>query len=94
MKAEYFNDAKKLSHIPNIGPAMIRDFKMLGITEPKQLKHKTAFGLYTKLCKITKQKQNPCILDVFLMVEDYVGGAPGRSWFKYTAERKKKYPHV
>lgn len=94
MKAKYFFEVKKFSDIPNIGPAMIKDFKLMGITEPKHLKNKPGILLYQKLCALTKTRHDPCVLDTFLAVEDFVKGAPAKPWFAYTANRKKKYGSI
>lgn len=91
MKAKHASETKVLADIPNIGPAMIRDFKQLKIAEPKNLINKDPFVLYTKLCKLTGIKQDPCVLDTFIAAIDFMNGAPARPWFFYTKERKKKY---
>jgi nucleotidyltransferase/DNA polymerase involved in DNA repair len=51
MKATYANEVKKFSDIPNVGPAMTRDFTLLGITSPRQLAKKDPYKLYKQLEK-------------------------------------------
>ena len=46
MKAKHFDEVKKFSDIPNVGLAMVRDFKLLGISTPKQLTKKDPYKLY------------------------------------------------
>ena len=45
MKASTASEAVKLQHIPNIGPAMVEDFKALDITRPAQLNGADPFSL-------------------------------------------------
>ena len=46
MKALVAADAIELRHLPNIGPAMVEDFKALGIARPAQLAGKDPYTLY------------------------------------------------
>ncbi len=85
---------KKMQEIPNIGPAMTRDFNKMGITQPKQLIGKDPYKLYKKLEQITGHRQDPCVLDTFISAVRYMEGAPPKPWFAYTAERKKKYKDI
>jgi hypothetical protein len=91
MKAKHREEAKILADIPNICPAMIRDFLLLKIKEPKDLIDKDPFVLYTELSKRTGTKQDPCVLDTYIAAIDFMNGAPARPWFFYTKARKKKY---
>lgn len=91
MKAQSIAQAKKLSDIPNIGPAMARDLALLDIKEPKDLVGKDGFKLYIKLCKVTGVRHDPCVLDTFLAIVDFAAGAPLRPWWWYTKMRKEKY---
>ncbi len=94
MKARSREQVILLSHIPNIGPAMVRDFGVLGIVKPSQLKGRDPLKLYKKLCAVTSLRHDPCVLDVFMAAVDFMNGAPSRPWFFYTPERKRKYKKV
>jgi hypothetical protein len=37
---------------------------------------------------------DPCLLDVFLSVSDYMEGKEARRWWEYTAMRKQLYPRL
>jgi predicted flap endonuclease-1-like 5' DNA nuclease len=50
MKALVAAEAVELRQLPNIGPAMIGDFKALGIARPAQLAGKDPYALYRRLC--------------------------------------------
>jgi hypothetical protein len=94
MKAKHFHEVKKFSDIPNIGPAMVRDFQLLKLKSPKDLIGKDPLKLYKKICKVTGVHQDPCVLDTYMAAIDFMNGADARPWFSYTAERKNKYPNI
>lgn len=94
MKAKNADGVKKFTDIPNVGPRIARDFLTLGIKTPKALKGKKALSLYTDLCKKTKVRHDPCVLDTFMAVVDFMNGAPQKPWWFYTPERKKRYPTI
>ena len=56
---------RNLKDLISIGPAMLRDFELLGIGSVKQLARQDATRLYRKLCRITGQRVDICCLDVF-----------------------------
>lgn len=91
MKAKTSREVKKFLDIPNVGQAMVRNFLLLDIKEPKDLKNKDAFVLYKKLCKMSGVRQDPCVLDTYMAVIDFMNGAPARPWWFYTKVRKSKY---
>ncbi|MET0655775.1 MAG: helix-hairpin-helix domain-containing protein [Pseudoxanthomonas sp.] len=94
MKALLASEAIELQHIPNIGPAMVADFKALGIARPMQLTGADPFSLYQRLCKITGTRHDPCVLDTFISAVRFMEGEPARPWWYYTAERKQRHPGI
>ena len=83
----------KISHLedlPNIGKAMSRDLHLVGIQHPKDLISKDAYKLYDELCRVTGNKHDPCVIDVFLSVVDFMEGGAPAPWWAFTAERKKQ----
>lgn len=94
MKAKFARQAQTFLDIPNIGPAMVADFELLGVRTPADLKKKDALMLYHKLCKVTKKRHDPCVLDTFIAAVDFMNGAPARPWWHYTAKRKKDFPAI
>ncbi len=94
MKAKSYRDVKQFQDIPNIGPAMTRDFKMLGLHKPTDLISKNPFVLYKKMCKVAGVRQDPCVLDTYIAAVDFMNGAPARPWFFYTKKRKKDHPDI
>lgn len=77
-----------LEALPNIGPATAADLHLLGITQAEQLKGRDPWEMYETLCRITAQRHDPCVLDVFIATVRHVEGAPALPWWHYTAERK------
>lgn len=94
MKAKTAKEVKKFQDIPNIGPAMARDFVSLGLRGPKDLGGKNPLLLYKKMCQIRGVRQDPCVLDTYMVAVDFMNGAPPRPWWHYTKIRKKKYPNL
>jgi hypothetical protein len=94
MKAKVAAEAVELQHIPNIGPAMVGDFKILGIARPAQLAGADPFALYQRLCAITGVRHDPCVLDTFISAVRFMQGEPARPWWHYTAERKRHHPDI
>src|SRR5215472_10159387 len=54
-----------LEDLISVGPAILRDFEMLGIRSVAQLARSSPRRLYAKLCRVTGQRQDICCLDVF-----------------------------
>ena len=49
----------------SIGPAMLRDFELLGIRSVAQLAKQNPRSMYARLNRATGQRQDPCVLDTF-----------------------------
>lgn len=94
MKSTHFSQVRAFTDIPNVGPAVAKDFHVLGIKTPAELSERDGYELYTQLCKKTGVRHDPCVLDTFLAVVDFMRGAAPKPWFAYTAERKRRYPNV
>jgi hypothetical protein len=78
-----------LEQLPNVGPAVAADFKLLGVTRPQDLIGRDPYALYDELCRLTKQRHDLCLLDTFIAAVRFMGGEPARPWWAYTAERKR-----
>jgi hypothetical protein len=87
-------ECRYLEQLPNVGPAMAADLRRLGIERPAQLRGGDAHGLYLALCRATGKRHDPCVLDTFIAIVDFMGGAAPRPWWAYTALRKQKFPQV
>ncbi|MFT7723571.1 MAG: helix-hairpin-helix domain-containing protein [Roseateles sp.] len=82
---------RRFTDLPNIGPAAARDLVLLGFEHPGQLQGCDPLALYKELCRRTGAAQDPCVLDVFMSVVDFLDGNPARPWWHYTALRKQRY---
>ena len=59
------SEGRRLEDLVSVGPAMIRDFKLLGIHSVAQLSRRNPLKMYEKLCEVTGQAVDLCCLDVF-----------------------------
>ena len=79
---------RTLTDLPNVGPSVAGDLRLLGIEQPQQLVGRDAWEMYTALCVLTRQQHDPCVIDVFLSVTDFIQGGQPQPWWHYTAQRK------
>jgi hypothetical protein len=79
----------ELEQVPNIGPAVAADLRLLGVARPDDLVGRDPYALYDELCRVTGKRHDPCLLDTFLAAVRFMGGGPARPWWAYTAERKR-----
>ncbi len=93
-KAKTTEGTSDLRQIPNIGEAIARDLRLIGITKPEQLKGTDGYDLYVLLCKKTKTYHDPCVLDTFLSAVYFMDGKGSKPWWEFTATRKKNYSKV
>ena len=59
------SDPRKLSDLISVGPAMLRDFEILGVRSVSQLARRNPEHLYKSLGRVAPQHQDICCLDVF-----------------------------
>jgi Pathogenicity locus len=93
-KAATAADCQRLEQLPNIGPALAADLRRLGIRHPGELRTRDPFQLYQALCAATGRRQDPCVLDTFMAITDFMRGAAPAPWWSYTARRKQTYGAV
>ena len=93
-KAASAAECLRLEQLPNVGPAIAADLRLIGIERPADLRDKDAWNLYRALCEKTGVRQDPCVLDTLMAATDFMRGAPAAPWWKYTAERKATFGPV
>lgn len=49
----------------SVGPAIEKDFALLGVKDVTDLAKRDPEKLYLQLCRKTQTRQDPCVLDVF-----------------------------
>jgi len=57
---------RQLRDLISIGPAMLRDFELLGIRSVKQLARQNPQNMYERLCEKLGQPVDICCFDVFV----------------------------
>ena len=84
---------RALADLISVGPAMLRDFQLLGVRTVAQLAREEPKQLYDRLCKITRSRQDVCVLDVFTAAIAQARNPdlpPGqRQWWYWSRERKR-----
>ena len=93
-KARCAADCRELEQLPNIGPSLAADLRLIGVNEPAALCEADGLALYRRLCEATGRRQDPCVLDTFLAITDFMRGAPPAPWWRYTAQRKQQFGPV
>jgi hypothetical protein len=93
-KATQAAECDTFEQLPNVGVAMAADLRALGLVHPRELAHRDPFVLYQALCIHTGKRQDPCVLDTFMAITDFMRGAAPAPWWRYTAQRKLLYGAV
>ena len=82
----------RLEDLISVGPAMLRDFELLGIRTVNQLAARDPRQMYKELCRRTGQNQDICVLDVFSAAVAQARNPllpPERSVWWYWSRRRK-----
>lgn len=59
------HETRQLRELRGIGPAMLKDFELLGVRSVEELADQDSLDLYDRLNQITGRTQDPCVLDTF-----------------------------
>jgi len=85
---------KKPSHelltLMNVGPATFCDLEILNISTIRELASADADELYYRIQKVTGQKHDPCVWDVFSAIIHEAKTGEKKPWWKWTSIRKKR----
>lgn len=68
-------EKSELEVIPSVGPSIADDLISMGITRVSQLKGRSPEALYRKLCALTGERQDPCVLYTFRCAVYYASNA-------------------
>jgi hypothetical protein len=90
-KARHAAECQQLEQLPNIGPSIAGDLRLIGIQLPQALVEADAMQLYQRLCQVTGKRHDPCVLDTFMAAVDFMRGADPKPWWLYTAQRKASF---
>ena len=85
---------RRLQDLVSIGPAMLRDFELLGIRSVAQLARQNPQRLYERLCRVTGKSQDLCVFDTFsaavAQARDPHLPAEQCQWWYWSRKRKAK----
>lgn len=88
------NDTRQLKDLSGIGPAMMRDFEILGVRSVDELSDCDPRELYERLCVATGERKDPCCEDVFRCAVAQARNphlpAEQRNWWYWTKVRKAR----
>lgn len=77
-----------LKDLKNVGKATLQDLNILGIHSVDELIHHEATQLFEQLEKLTGQRQDPCVWDVFAAIIHEAKTGEPTSWWEWTPQRK------
>jgi hypothetical protein len=85
---------RQLKDLVSVGPAMLKDFELLGITTVSQLRRRSPEQMYRNLCRLKGQRIDPCCLDVFVaavaQARDPDLPIAQRQWWYWSRVRKNR----
>ena len=85
-------ETRQLKDLVSIGPAMLKDFELLGISSVAQLRRRSPQRMYKELCRLRGQRIDPCCLDVFVaavaQAKDPQLPIEKRQWWYWSKVRK------
>ena len=90
------SETRQLRDLVSIGPAMLKDFELLGISSVTQLRRRSPQRMYEEVCRLRGQRLDPCCLDVFVaavaQAKDPQLPIEQRQWWYWSKVRKKSPP--
>lgn len=89
-KAKRPSDVRSFEEIPNVGPSLAKDLRLLGFRHPRELIDQDGIQLYQKLMEKTAMYQDPCVADVFMSAIDFMEGGTPKKWWLFTSLRKER----
>ena len=92
MKRLTREQVKRLEDLPNVGKAVAADLRLLGIERPQDLLGLEPYEMYLRLNTITGAHHDPCMLDTFIAVVHFMEHGEALPWWKFTGQRKSRYP--
>jgi nucleotidyltransferase/DNA polymerase involved in DNA repair len=87
-------DGRTLSDLDSVGPATLRDFRVLGISSVSQLARCDGRALYERLCGLTGTRHDRCCEDVLVaaiaQARDPNLPVEQRRWWYWSRVRKRR----
>jgi hypothetical protein len=66
----------ELTRLPGVGPSIAADLRSLGVRSIRDLARRDPERLYARLCRVTAERQDPCVLYTFRCAV-YAARVPG-----------------
>lgn len=89
------SETRQLQDLISVGPAMLRDFELLGVRSVAELARRSPERLYQELGRRAKQHQDICVLDAFraavAQARDPRLPAEKCQWWWWTKVRKAQH---
>ncbi len=89
---------RQLGDLISVGPAMLRDFELLRIRSVTQLARQNPQRMYARLNRVSGQRQDPCVLDVFCAAVAQARNprlpAEQCQWWYWSKRRKQRSKEV
>jgi nucleotidyltransferase/DNA polymerase involved in DNA repair len=89
---------RRLGDLISIGPAMLRDFELLGVRSVAELARQDPEKMYRKLGRLAREHQDICVLDVFraAVAQARNSRLPAEKcqWWWWSQKRKKRSKEV
>jgi hypothetical protein len=89
---------RRLGDLISIGPAMLRDFEVLGVRSVVKLARQDPEKMYRKLGRVAREHQDICVLDVFRSAVAQARNprlpAEKCQWWWWSQKRKKRSNEV
>ena len=86
---------RALEDLISVGPATLKDFKVLGISTVEQLARQDPWKLYQKLMKKTGKTHDICVFDVFTAAVEQARNTnlpqAKKFWVYWSKKRKKEH---
>jgi hypothetical protein len=84
----------RLQDLISIGPALLRDFELLGVRSVTELARQDPEKMYRKLDRVAREHQDICVLDVFRAAVAQARNtrlpAEKCQWWWWSEKRKKQ----
>lgn len=83
---------RRLRDLAGVGRSIEADLRLLGVNTVPELARRSGDELYEKLCRVTKTRQDVCVLDVFrcavAQAKDANLAVEQRNWWWWSRQRK------
>lgn len=79
----------ELEQLPNVGPAIAGKLRRLGFMLPQDLAGRDPYQMYDETCRLEADRVDPCVLDVFISVIEFIHGGRAKPWWEFTAQGRR-----